>query len=419
MKKINIAVFGASSRCIALAARELTDNVVVKVFFDNDKNKKGGVIHRGYQYIENSKIYVPFDNVRIDLPSEYHKYQFDYVVIMAGKKSEIEEQLIDLGINKGKIIVFDRMISSGELHVPMLEKGAITLESILEEAAKQGINQKKYLQNAENLLCLCEKIFNSKYKKYILDIFVVALKASIEKRVIEYNGVKFDHKMFSDNVGLFMYESADIFLDTLEEELGQFEHSEGPYSSYGVEVEKDDIVFDFGANYGMFSAIAATKAKSGKVYAFEPVERTRHILEQTVKLYNNIEICSYAIGDRTEKIEIDVSMNRENAGAASIMNVGMKSSVEVVDMISLDQFVEKYNIEKVDFIKADIEGAERLLLLGGVNVLKKFAPKIAICTYHYPEDAALLEFLIKSANPNYVVEKAYCKLYAYVNKYNN
>lgn len=98
------------------------------------------------------------------------------------------------------------------------------------------------------------------------------------------------------------------------------------------------------------------------------------------------------------------------------MNVNGSSETEEIEAITLDQFVEMNHISKLDFIKADIEGAERLLLAGAKEVLQKFAPKLAICTYHYPEDPALLSFMIKQANPNYIIEKAYGKLYAYVNK---
>ncbi|NBJ04403.1 FkbM family methyltransferase [Lachnospiraceae bacterium] len=92
------------------------------------------------------------------------------------------------------------------------------------------------------------------------------------------------------------------------------------------------------------------------------------------------------------------------------------TKTDEVKTITLDQFVKTNHISRIDFIKADIEGAERLLLSGAKEVLQKFAPKLSLCTYHYPEDTALLEFIIKQANPNYVIEKAYHKLYAYVNK---
>jgi hypothetical protein len=71
-------------------------------------------------------------------------------------------------------------------------------------------------------------------------------------------------------------------------------------------------------------------------------------------------------------------------------------------------------LERVDFIKADIEGAEREMLKGAAHVLKTFAPKLAICTYHLPDDPEVLEQIIKEANPNYKIVHLRHKLFATV-----
>lgn len=416
MKKIDIAVFGASTRCIALAARELSENINVKVFFDNDICKKGACVSGGYLCVEESRIYVPFDNVCIDVPVNYDNYDFEYLVIFAGRKQEIKEQLMSLGVAPSKIIVFDRLLSNGIVHIPTIYEPHTSLEVLLTQAERAGVPSEAYLQTAQNLLEVCKTIFTSQYKINVLEILVTALKASMEKKIIDYRGVKLDYQLFAINPSLFMYESSDIFMDIIDEEMEQIEFIEGPYSAYGVCVDEGDVVFDFGANYGLFSAIAATKASKGKVYAFEPVKETRDVLQRTVALYDNILIQPYAISDKCGKTQIDVSVYESNQGAASIMNVSSQSVTQEVEMVSLDVFVEEYHIERIDFIKADIEGAERLLLAGANKTLRRFAPKLAICTYHYPEDGALLEFMIKQANPDYVIERAYGKLYAYVNR---
>ena len=80
----------------------------------------------------------------------------------------------------------------------------------------------------------------------------------------------------------------------------------------------------------------------------------------------------------------------------------------------MDAYVEKNNIPRVDFIKADIEGAERYMLRGSMKVLERFAPKLAICTYHLPDDPKVLRETILEANPNYVISEQFKKMYAYV-----
>jgi hypothetical protein len=56
------------------------------------------------------------------------------------------------------------------------------------------------------------------------------------------------------------------------------------------------------------------------------------------------------------------------------------------------------------------------MLRGAMNVLKNFAPKLAICTYHLPDDQFVLENIIREANPNYTIVHLRHKLFAAVIK---
>lgn len=85
-------------------------------------------------------------------------------------------------------------------------------------------------------------------------------------------------------------------------------------------------------------------------------------------------------------------------------------------MITLDEFVSENQIQKVDFIKADIEGAERYMLNGATETLRRFAPKLAICTYHLKDDPQVLEGIIKEANPAYTIVHTRHKLFASVKR---
>ncbi|MDR2691539.1 MAG: FkbM family methyltransferase, partial [Dysgonamonadaceae bacterium] len=87
---------------------------------------------------------------------------------------------------------------------------------------------------------------------------------------------------------------------------------------------------------------------------------------------------------------------------------------EKIAITTLDRFAEERKLTRVDFIKADIEGAERDMLRGAANVLKTFAPKLAICTYHLGDDPAVLEKIIKETNPDYTVVHLRHKLFAMV-----
>ena len=93
-------------------------------------------------------------------------------------------------------------------------------------------------------------------------------------------------------------------------------------------------------------------------------------------------------------------------------NKNFVESSDVVETITLDDFVKENNLERVDFIKADIEGFERNMLSGAQETLKNFAPKLALCTYHLPDDPEVMTKLIMQANPNYKIVYGKKKLYA-------
>jgi len=184
---------------------------------------------------------------------------------------------------------------------------------------------------------------------------------------------------------------------------------EGPYEYKEILLNAGDVVIDAGANNGMFSALASYKGAN--VFSFEPVPQNQKLLELTKSLNTNITVCPFALSDKSGKMNL--SMEEEGNIGSFMESENAKNTFEV-DCITLDEFAEKNKLEKISFIKADIEGAERKMLAGATGVLKKFAPKLAICTYHYPEDPKLLSEIILKANPNYTIYHKWKKLYAFV-----
>jgi Methyltransferase FkbM domain len=55
----------------------------------------------------------------------------------------------------------------------------------------------------------------------------------------------------------------------------------------------------------------------------------------------------------------------------------------------------------VDFIKMDIEGAERHALAGASRLLATYKPRLAICIYHGPDDPEVVPRVIRAANGTY------------------
>lgn len=188
---------------------------------------------------------------------------------------------------------------------------------------------------------------------------------------------------------------------------------EGSYEEFGVRVQPGDIVCDVGANVGVFSAYAAFRG--AHVYAFEPVPAALKYLHKTVRintsLPGSIEVVPVALMDRNGTVEMGNAT--DNMGGTTAVLCKGKGLMLNVPCTTLDDWVRTNSEQRVDFIKADIEGAERNLLKGAVQVLKEYRPRLAICTYHLKDDPAVLTKIIQDANPKYKIHHGRYKLYAF------
>ena len=155
------------------------------------------------------------------------------------------------------------------------------------------------------------------------------------------------------------------------------------------EVKNDAVVFDIGAFKGdtayFFSKKCSNKAR---IYAFEPDDYAFKILEKIKNKYklNNV-ITKNILLSNAEK-EIDFVSMIENTPTIK------------KNAITIDKFVEENNFEKIDYIKMDVEGAEKNILEGSIKTIKKFKPSLAIAIYHggklFMEDFYNIPIFIKN-----------------------
>lgn len=208
----------------------------------------------------------------------------------------------------------------------------------------------------------------------------------------------------------WVYEAGDLLLPVIYDDYSRID--EGPYETEHTELVCGDVVLDCGANIGLFSSIAIQKGCT--VYAFEPMPDAIQYLQRLKEEYvDSLIICPYALADRVGRAKFHVQ-NFDLLGASLLENNNIIDCDYDVEVITIDEYVRKNKLSKVDYIKADIEGSERDMLLGATETIRKYSPKISICTYHLEDDKEILEKRIKDINPAYVVEHRWKKLYAYV-----
>lgn len=171
-------------------------------------------------------------------------------------------------------------------------------------------------------------------------------------------------------------------------------------------LKEDSVVIDAGANLGLFSLLACQKVTKGQVYAFEPVKRTFNLLEKNGKNIKNFYPIRKGLGDRSGHKKIGIS--NESSACNSIIDSGFYQKFsktffkkELIEIITVDEFVEKNGLSKVDFIKIDTEGYERQVIRGAVKTIKKYKPVIAVSAYHLADDKKEIPKMIKQIDHNY------------------
>jgi FkbM family methyltransferase len=165
--------------------------------------------------------------------------------------------------------------------------------------------------------------------------------------------------------------------------LFALEHMRGVYEHGPVHVEAGDIVIDLGGHIGSFSRYALSRGAAA-VVMFEPEPEHIHCVEQCFakEIAENRLHLIRAAAWREKTV-----LHFESNGVES--RVSNSGGLEI-PAITIDEVVESLALARVDFIKADIEGAERVALEGARRTISRFAPKMALCTYHLPDDPTVI-----------------------------
>lgn len=138
------------------------------------------------------------------------------------------------------------------------------------------------------------------------------------------------------------------------------------------------VAFDVGANVGWYSLNLLKRFPWMKVYSFEPSPITYERLINNIRLNGFSSSNAFNIGFYQETGKLNFYYDSEESCASSLVNLREKNTVDIisVDMKRMDEWTKENNINKVDFIKCDVEGAELFVYKGGMGLISENHPII-------------------------------------------
>lgn len=149
-------------------------------------------------------------------------------------------------------------------------------------------------------------------------------------------------------------------------------------------VRAGDVCIDIGANLGYYArTLARLAGPEGRVYAVEPVAPVRKVLSRNLRRCVNTEIIPYALGGEDRTVVLANDSARETGylgtGRNFVKESGGRSDVEFVAEMRLGSGLFG-GLERLDFIKCDVEGYELHILREMRTVLERHRPTVLIET---------------------------------------
>lgn len=182
-------------------------------------------------------------------------------------------------------------------------------------------------------------------------------------------------------------------------------------------VSAGDVVLDIGANIGSHTLpLAQLAGEKGRVLAFEPTRFAIDKLRVNAALNPDLEPRIEAgqlmlVAQPTDAVESAIYSSWPLAETEGLheQHRGRLMSTEGAKAVTLDEFLAHRGVDRVNFIKIDVDGNEPAVLAGAEETLKRHKPKILmeLAPYLFQENPEELRQMLKTLNQlGYVLSDA-------------
>lgn len=146
-----------------------------------------------------------------------------------------------------------------------------------------------------------------------------------------------------------------------------------PYVSHVFNPNKGDVVLDVGAHIGYYTLKAAkTVGSEGLVISVEPDPRNFKLLKKNVNSnrLRNVKLINCALGESSSYAILKIGRDPTRS---TLMNKiqNHNTSLIKIEVKTMDDLFEEIKVQKLNWIKIDVEGAASKVLKGGFKILSQ------------------------------------------------
>jgi FkbM family methyltransferase len=143
------------------------------------------------------------------------------------------------------------------------------------------------------------------------------------------------------------------------------------------------VFLDIGANIGLYSIPLALEFPEVEIHAFEPHPVNARCLRNSIQANGFQSLHLYEVGLANVTGQADLFLDETDSGGHSLLSTNMwnnkNPSVGVpVSLLPLDKWFQEKQLQRLDVVKIDVQGAEPDVFEGGMAALQKFQPEILI-----------------------------------------
>lgn len=148
-------------------------------------------------------------------------------------------------------------------------------------------------------------------------------------------------------------------------------HNVFMYHKQKFPIEKNSVFFDVGTNAGSFLKILTYFKIYSNIYCFEPHPV---ISKKTKSIYQNIIMNKLCLSNTNGTVDMHFPLH--SVGLSSIINRPVFDNLNTeikkvkIPSMTLDHYCDVNSIESIDFIKIDVEGAEKMIIEGAEKMFK-------------------------------------------------